>query len=101
MNKRSELSTDNKVTNSSSLAPYHAIAINPLFDIRITRAAHIGMIIRNYRKQKNMTQAELADLAGVGRRFLSELENGKDTLEFGKVLQVSLATGFDLYATRR
>jgi HTH-type transcriptional regulator/antitoxin HipB len=42
-----------------------------------------------------------ADLVGVGRRFISELENGKATLELGKVLQVASATGIDLLARRR
>ncbi|WP_428040612.1 hypothetical protein [Devosia psychrophila] len=35
-------------------------------------------------------------MAGVGRRFLSELENGKPTAEIGKVLQVLTALGIDM-----
>ena len=72
-----------------------------LFDKQITSPKNLGQIIRMGRKQKNFTQTELSDLAGVGRRFLSELENGKETLEFGKVLQVAHAAGFDLFAKRR
>lgn len=48
-----------------------------------------------------MTQQAFADLCGVGRRFLSELENGKPTVEFGKVLQVLAAAGIDLTARER
>jgi len=49
----------------------------------------------------NLNQQQFADVAGVGRRFISELENGKATLEFDRVLQVSKAAGIDLYARQR
>ena len=48
-----------------------------------------------------MSQANFADLAGVGRRFLSELEAGKPTLEIGKVLLVLTAAGIELVARDR
>lgn len=48
------------------------------------------------RKTKGYSQQEFADLAGVGRRFVSDLENGKPTAEIGKVLQVLTALGLDL-----
>ncbi len=67
----------------------------------IQNAADFGRKIAITRKSKKMTQQELADLASVGRRFLSELENGKETLEFGKALQVARAAGFDFYIGRR
>lgn len=43
-----------------------------------------------------MRQAELAALAGVGVRFLSELENGKPSAEIGKALVVLRRLGLDL-----
>ena len=46
-------------------------------------------------------KTEVADLAGVGRRFLSELEAGKPTLEIGKVLLVLTAAGIELVARDR
>lgn len=58
--------------------------------------ADLGTAIRNVRKSQNRTQQTFADLAGVGRRFLSELEAGKPTLEIGKVLQVAAAAGIQL-----
>jgi y4mF family transcriptional regulator len=48
-----------------------------------------------------LSQQQFADLAGVGRRFISELENGKPTLELGLVLQVCKAAGIDVVAKRR
>jgi y4mF family transcriptional regulator len=67
----------------------------------ITTAADIGKLVRNARKEMGMTQQRFADLAGVGRRFLSELEGGKASLEIGRVLAVCKAAGIDLFARRR
>lgn len=48
----------------------------------------IGTIIRAQRKAKELTIAELAAHCNVGSRFISELENGKETCEIGKTLKV-------------
>ncbi|MGL4239693.1 MAG: helix-turn-helix transcriptional regulator [Beijerinckiaceae bacterium] len=61
----------------------------------------IALAVRKAREASGKSQADFAALAGVGRRFLSELENGKPTLEIGKVLQVLSAAGIDLYARKR
>ena len=45
----------------------------------------VSEFVRQHRKQYNMTQQELADRAGVGLRFLRELEAGKPTLRMDKV----------------
>ncbi len=61
----------------------------------------IGALVRNKRKQDKLTQAETSALCNVGTRFLSELENGKSTLELGKVLQVLSCLGLELSISRR
>ncbi len=48
----------------------------------------VGAIIRAERKSKHLTIAELAAHCNVGTRFISELENGKETIEIGKALKV-------------
>lgn len=48
----------------------------------------LGAIIRTQRKSKQLTIAELAAHCNVGARFISELENGKETSEIGKALKV-------------
>lgn len=48
----------------------------------------LGTIIRAQRKAKGLTIAELAAHCNVGTRFISELENGKETSEIGKTLKV-------------
>ena len=68
---------------------------------RVNSAAELGRLIKTSREQMKLNQQQFADVAGVGRRFISELENGKATLEFDRVLQVSKAAGIDLHARQR
>ena len=44
--------------------------------------------IKKRRKQLGLTQVDLADRAGVGLRFVRDLEQGKQTLRLDKVNQV-------------
>jgi y4mF family transcriptional regulator len=56
----------------------------------------LGRALRERRKQQGATQAEFASLCGVGVRFISDLENGKSTVQIGKVLQVIQCLGLEL-----
>lgn len=67
----------------------------------ITSITDLAPLIRKARKAMRMNQQQFADAAGVGRRFLSELENGKSSLEFDKVLACALAAGIDIVAKPR
>lgn len=67
----------------------------------ITSVKDIGLLIKEKRKKINMTQKEAASIVGVGVRFLSELENGKPTLEIDKVLNVARLFGIDIEANNR
>ncbi len=69
--------------------------------VGLTSARDLGQLIRSERVTRKLSQQEFADLVGVGRRFISELENGKPSLEFDKVLQVAMAAGIDVLARRR
>ncbi len=64
-------------------------------------AADIGAAIRKKRKEDGLTLADAAALCGVGYRFLSDLENGKQTVQMGKVLQVLTALGLNLHIASR
>lgn len=48
----------------------------------------IVLFIKEKRKGLNLSQEELAFKAGVGLRFIRELERGKPTLRLDKVNQV-------------
>ena len=56
----------------------------------------IGRFIRAVRKSQGLTQNGLCDISGVSQRFISELENGKQTAEIGKVLHVLRCMGCDM-----
>ena len=58
--------------------------------------AEIGAIVRTARKAQNLRQDELAGAAGVGLRFIVDLEAGKPTAQIGKMLQVLEALGCEL-----
>lgn len=62
----------------------------------ISTAEDIGRCVRAQRKAQGATQAEFASLCGVGIRFISELENGKPTMELEKVLKVLKCLGLEL-----
>ena len=68
---------------------------------KIASAGDLGRLLRAAREERGLSQQAFADLAGVGRRFVSELENGKATLEIDKVLSVAAAAGIDVFARRR
>ena len=57
--------------------------------------------LRRARKAMRMNQAQFAAHAGVGRRFVSELESGKASLEFDRVMACAQAAGVDLVARVR
>lgn len=48
----------------------------------------IAAFVKDARKKFGLTQVDLADKAGVGLRFVRELEQGKQTLRMDKVNQV-------------
>lgn len=62
----------------------------------------IGEFVAATRKGQGATQLDLAQMAGVGRRFIVELEAGKESLHVGKVLRVleTLGAGIALEEPR-
>ncbi len=58
----------------------------------------LSQFIREKRKLLGLTQEELSFKAGVGLRFVRELETGKPTLRMDKVNQVLKLFGYELGA---
>lgn len=52
------------------------------------------------RKLYGLTQIDLSQKAGVGLRFVRELEQGKETLRLDKVNQVLALFGAEMSPTR-
>ena len=56
----------------------------------------IGKVVRQARVEQGLRQDQLAAAAGVGIRFIVELEQGKSTVRLSKVLTVLNALGYHL-----
>ncbi len=55
---------------------------------RLYTAASVGPAIRHYREEAGLTQGQLADMAGLNRTYLSDLEQGKETEQVRRILRV-------------
>lgn len=56
----------------------------------------LGELIKQRRKAQAMNQSDLAMVSATGRRFISDLENGKDSCELGKTLRVLENLGIEV-----
>lgn len=63
---------------------------------KIQTTQQLGVALRAARKQLRLTQSQLALAAGVGVRFIVDLEAGKPTLRLETVLRVIDALGGEL-----
>jgi HTH-type transcriptional regulator/antitoxin HipB len=68
---------------------------------KITTPAELGELLRRRRKQARLTLQDAAGLAGVGIRFLSELERGKPTSQLGLTIKVLQLLGLELHVQPR
>lgn len=58
----------------------------------------LSKFVKEKRNSTRLTQTELAKKAGVGLRFIRDLEQGKDSLRMDKVNQVLKLFGFQVGA---
>lgn len=58
-----------------------------------TTSSNVGQYVRDRRKAAGLTQRALGELAGVGPRFVSELERGKPTVRLDTVNKVLAVFG--------
>ncbi|WP_042379563.1 helix-turn-helix domain-containing protein [Corynebacterium resistens] len=56
----------------------------------------LGDVVRGRRRELNLTQEELADLAQVAERTIRAIESGKRTVRLDKAVQVLGAIGLEL-----
>ncbi len=62
-------------------------------------AKALGALVRETRKQLNITQEALALTSGTGLRFIGELEQGKPTCQLEKTLVVLQTLGIQIQLT--
>ena len=59
----------------------------------VATPAELGASLRQVRKARGLRLEDLALAAGVGVRFISELERGKPTARLAETLRVAAALG--------
>lgn len=69
--------------------------------VRIKSASDLGNFVREFRESQKMTQADILGLANTGNRFIVELENGKPTVQFQKVLDVLDTLGLEMMIQKK
>ena len=69
--------------------------------MKINTAQDLGLTIRKKRKEDGLTLHKAAAVCGVSYAFLSALENGKESVQLNKVLQVLNCLGIELDAQIR
>ena len=67
--------------------------------MRANTVQALAAALRGRRVALGWSQAETAAVAGTSRKFVSEVEAGKDTVELGKVLSLADAMGLDITIT--
>ncbi len=59
-----------------------------------SETSEIIEFVKKRREQLGLTQKNLAERAGVGLRFIRDLEQGKESLQLNKVNQVLVLFGY-------
>lgn len=76
---------------------------NPNIDlpIKVHSVSDIGLLVATIRKQQGLTQMDISGLAGVGGRFLVDLEKGKETIQMQKVMNVINLLGLEIIIKKK
>ncbi len=60
-------------------------------------SAQIGLLIKQARKSRGVTQEKLAEAADISEKYLSSVENGKESnISMGYILAIALALDISL-----
>lgn len=69
--------------------------------MKVSNVVSFGKILRERRKKLGYTQTYISEVSGMSVSFLSDLENGKETIEMGKALHLANLLGLDLELKER
>lgn len=69
--------------------------------IKIASAKDLGLFVQQFRSSQKITQADISGMANTGNRFIVELEHGKETVQFKKVLDVLDTLGLEMIIQRK
>lgn len=69
--------------------------------MRVKNAIELGKSIQKKRKSMGYTQLDISERTGLSASFISDVENGKETAEIGKVILVLNILGLNLLVEDR
>lgn len=69
--------------------------------MKVNNSTEFGKEIKKRRKELGYTQAYLSEFSGLSISFISDVENGKPTVELEKVLFLSSIIGLDVLIDSR
>ena len=67
----------------------------------IQNAMELGKIVASQRKTQGLMQSDLAGLAQTGTRFISDLDNGKGTVQSDKTMHIMNMLSLDVVIVDR
>ncbi|MBO6114404.1 MAG: helix-turn-helix transcriptional regulator [Lachnospiraceae bacterium] len=69
--------------------------------MKINDTKSFGDVIKKRRKKLGYTQKYISDVTGISASFISDLENGKSTIEIGKAIYLANLLGIDVVLNER
>lgn len=69
--------------------------------MKISDCKEFGKKCMEHRKSLGYTQAYLSEVSGLSTSFISDVENGKATVELGKAMQLAKLIGMDIFLEER
>ncbi|NEX61085.1 helix-turn-helix domain-containing protein [Noviherbaspirillum galbum] len=69
--------------------------------VKVNTTMEVGAVIQRSRKEQGLTQIDVAGLAGLGERFVVELEQGKETIQMQKAMNVLDLLGLEVVIRKK
>ena len=66
--------------------------------MKVNSIKDLAELVKAKRKEEGMTQREVAGYCNCGVRFISDLENGKPTMQIDKVIHICKMFDIELFA---
>ncbi|MGQ0642769.1 MAG: helix-turn-helix domain-containing protein [Gemmatimonadaceae bacterium] len=69
--------------------------------MRVRTRKDLGLLIREARAKRQMTQAQLAQIVGVNRRWVVQIETAKTSADMRTLLRALRALGLEMHVRQR
>ena len=64
--------------------------------MKVRNMQEVAELVKNERKRQDATQVQLAQFANVGTRFVRDVEDGKESVHFGKLMRIFSTLGLSV-----